>query len=448
MGNVELMCPCFHGLDPVTPAGSFGQAKAQNKPAIASAAPARPFDVPNGSAQRAAGAPGATTGRSGGGRSSSSTINHPRVASFRSGASPQEQKGSFELKYELFEVLGIGSTSEVRRCRERGPARREFACKIIDKTKVHEQYSTVMQIFENEIEILMRLQQMRRHPNIIYLEDVFETEDKIIMVMEHMKGGELFDYVVDRGTLSEEEASNILRKITSAVAHMHSQGIIHRDLKPENLLLTDIGPGAEVKIIDFGLSKMLPDTQSHNTQSFLGTRGYLAPEMLKRQAYSASVDVWALGVIAFILLCGCLPFDDDSAQISDEAAKAKFCLRFPEWAEGISPEAKGFLAMLLNPDARKRVTSTQALEHPWLGEAALMGTPDRKKLLASPKHLRSVPRTPQRGGTPQRKPPPRNSPDAGGLEAKGHGGGGSGRGGGGGIGAAVGGGFRSRAGSF
>jgi serine/threonine protein kinase len=122
---------------------------------------------------------------------------------------------------------------------------------------------------------------------------------------------------------------------------------------------------------------------------FFHIRGYLAPEMLKRQAYSASVDVWALGVIAFILLCGCLPFDDDSTKINDETARVKFQLRFPHWAQNISPEAKDFLSQLLNHDAKNRITSHEALEHKWLAEVQL--TPkDKQKLLASPKHIGAV----------------------------------------------------------
>jgi serine/threonine protein kinase len=122
-----------------------------------------------------------------------------------------------------------------------------------------------------------------------------------------MDGGELFDYVVDKGTLNELEASVLVRKITSAVTHMHSRGVIHRDLKPENLLITRVkgaggGGGAdiEVKLIDFGLAKIMP-SQPHlaKAESFLGTRGYLAPEMLQRGQYDKAIDIWALGVIVF-----------------------------------------------------------------------------------------------------------------------------------------------------
>ena len=113
-------------------------------------------------------------------------------------------------------------------------------------------FTGLLDQFYVEIRVLSDL----KHSNVIELEDVFETADRIFIVMEVMNGGELFDYVVEKGTLSETEASVIVRKITSAIAHMHSQGIIHRDLKPENLLLTDKGPNSEVKIIDFGLAKV------------------------------------------------------------------------------------------------------------------------------------------------------------------------------------------------
>src|SRR5690606_1432069 len=111
-----------------------------------------------------------------------------------------------------------------------------------------------------------------------------------------------------------------------AVAHMHSQNIIHRDLKPENLLLTHKASDAQIKIIDFGLAKVMDESVA---RSFLGTRGYLAPEMLQRNSYDKAVDIWALGVIVFVLLCGCLPFDDDSSKITSDGAREKFVLRFP-----------------------------------------------------------------------------------------------------------------------
>ncbi|CAI5722848.1 unnamed protein product [Peronospora destructor] len=292
---------------------------------------------------------------------------------------PSYSSGRMEAKYEMLDEIGHGGTSVVYKCRERrtGIVR---ACKIIDRRAVEREHNVIMEQFQVEIQVLQSL----RHPNIIQIEDVFLSESKICMVTEYMGGGELFDYVVDRGTLSEVEASTIVRQITSAVAYLHSHGIIHRDLKPENLMLTSKSRGADVKIIDFGLAKLLD--ADDKTASFLGTRGYLAPEMLQRQAYSMSVDMWALGIIVYVLLCGCLPFGDDGGKIANEkAAQAKFCLRFPRWASGLSETAKDLLRQLLEVDSTDRYSADQALAHPWVTGAR---TPN--KFLKSPNYLRTI----------------------------------------------------------
>lgn len=181
------------------------------------------------------------------------------------------------------------------------------------------------------------------------------------MVRELMSGGELFDYVVEKGTLTEEEASRIVKGVVGAVVHRHDKGIIHRDLKPENLLLKSRPDGekegarVECKIIDFGLSKFI-QIGGMGT-SFLGTRGYLAPEMLQRRDYSKSVGVWALGVIVFVLLCGCLPFDDDSTIPSDALIRSKFVLRLLKWAQNLSESAKDLLMHLLDTNPQTRYTA-------------------------------------------------------------------------------------------
>lgn len=216
---------------------------------------------------------------------------------------------------------------------------------------------------ESEIVALQQL----HHPNIITLYDVYITSEKIYIVMELMKGGELFDYVVQKGTLTEDEASFIVRKVISALVYMHEKNIIHRDLKPENLMLKrkPLSPhDLEVKIIDFGLSKQLESGPV--AQSFLGTRGYLAPEMLQRKEYSHAVDSWALGIIVYVLLCGCLPFDDSSEQIDFGTIQSKFRLRFPKWAKNLSSSAKDLLNHLLDIDPYKRYSARQAFEHPWV----------------------------------------------------------------------------------
>lgn len=271
-------------------------------------------------------------------------------------------KSSFNIDYELKEEIGVGSTSKCFRCVRKSDGK-EFACKVIDKRHVEAKFNgSLLDQFFVEIKVLKSL----NHPNIIHLQDTYETPDRIYMVMEMMKGGELFDYVVDKGTLSEEEACIIIRKITSAIAHMHGLNIIHRDLKPENLLLTTKGADAEIKLIDFGLAKEM-DEGGATARSFLGTRGYLAPEMIQRHSYDKEIDIWALGVIAFVLLCGCLPFDDDSSRItSDSAVRKKFTLRFPRWAASLSASAKDLLHNLLDINPKTRFTAEQALSHPWV----------------------------------------------------------------------------------
>jgi serine/threonine protein kinase len=160
-------------------------------------------------------------------------------------------QAEFFKKYDLKEVIGVGSTGTCHRCIRKSDSK-DFACKIIDKRQIEVKFTGLLDQFYVEIRVLTDL----KHPNIIELQDVFETADRIFIIMEIMNGGELFDYVVEKGTLSEAEASVVVRKITSAIAHMHAHGIIHRDLKPENLLLTEKGPNSEVKIIDFGLAKV------------------------------------------------------------------------------------------------------------------------------------------------------------------------------------------------
>jgi serine/threonine protein kinase len=287
-------------------------------------------------------------------------------------------------KYELLEVLGVGSTSTVHRC-IRKTTGDEFACKVIDCQLIEERFQGMMQQFQTEIEALRHLQ----HDNIIRLYDVFiQANDKIYIIMELCTGGELFDYVVAKGTLTEDEAAIIVRKVTSALVYMHQQAIVHRDLKPENLLLKrkpNASEPAEVKIIDFGLSKAMEEPIA---RTFLGTRGYLAPEMLQRRDYTKAVDTWALGVIVFVLLCGCLPFDDDSSCVpTDALVKARFVLRFPRWAKNLSPSAKDLLGHLLDVDPRTRYTAEQALEHPWVRGV----TVQKGNLLASPGRIKKSP---------------------------------------------------------
>ena len=307
----------------------------------------------------------------------------------------------------------MGSTSTVHRCVHLATGESR-ACKVVDKSEIDAQSAAMADQFYTEIKTLRSL----RHPNIITLYDVYVTEDKIYIVMELMHGGELFDYVVQKGTLTEEEASRIVRKVTDALVYMHSKNVIHRvslrlrlrchitlhstrdcnqDMKPENLLLAHkprSSHDVEVKIIDFGLSKLVSE-HLPVASSFLGTRGYLAPEMLQRKRYTKSVDAWALGVIVFVLLCGCLPFDDDCQSIPSPDLRRKFTLRFPRWAKDLSPSARDLLNKLLDIKSETRYTAEQALNHPWVSGK----TARKDSLLQSPGRIRPSPGG--RGGSSQ-----------------------------------------------
>lgn len=303
-----------------------------------------------------------------------------------SGVAGHEGEDLYERRfgdyYELSSVIGKGSTSTVYRCRRKS-SDETFATKVIGEEQLRPEYLNLAAQFESEIQALRSCV----HPNIIRLEDALLTDGKLYLVMEHLTGGELFDYVVKKGTLSEKEAAGMLRDLTSAIAYMHEKGIVHRDLKPENLLLTS--PSNEIKIIDFGLSKILTEPLA---SSFLGTRGYLAPEMLKREKYTKAVDMWALGVIAYILLCGCLPFDDEIAKLTSPLLSRKFALRYPSWASKLSPNAKSFLQGLLQTNPAKRLTADAALDHVWLRK--ITNIPNN--LLNSPAFIKDkVPKTPK-----------------------------------------------------
>jgi serine/threonine protein kinase len=286
------------------------------------------------------------------------------------------RKASFAALYDLGPEIGSGSTSTVHKSTQKASGK-VFATKVVSAAGL--QTPGVADQFASEVLALKRC----RHPHVVSLEDAVVDENKLYLVTELLTGGELFDYVVKRGTLGEDEAASILSDVGDAIRFMHDQGVIHRDLKPENLLLAKESPVGfpTVKIIDFGLSKARATRDV--CASFLGTRGYLAPEMLKRRTYSEAVDMWAFGVIAYVLLCGCLPFDDDAARINSPNASKKFELRFPSWARGLSKGARDLLANLLQVDPRRRYTAAQCCRHPWL-----RGTAERSSVpLSSPAML-------------------------------------------------------------
>jgi serine/threonine protein kinase len=326
--------------------------------------------------------------------------------------SDRKRQRRFDQFFEMGPVIGKGSTAICHECRALADGAR-YACKVIDKAVVELRFVGQLDQFRVEVEALRALD----HPNIITLVDVFESRGHIYMVTDLMEGGELFDYIVEKGVLSEREAAATMGAVTSAIAHMHGAGFIHRDLKPENLLISCLERGgtlerSSVKIIDFGLSKHMQGGIAH-TETFLGSRGYLAPEMLRREEYSNKVDIWSLGVLGYILLCGCMPFGEEASGLTG-GTERDFVLSWPSSAEAVSRQAKDLVGWMLRFDPRERCSAEQATEHPWLlassgggkggrrGSKAPGGVDDKtlSLLLESPKLLRKVPLR-----TPRRKPP-------------------------------------------
>ncbi|KAF2354922.1 Protein kinase domain, partial [Trinorchestia longiramus] len=181
-------------------------------------------------------------------------------------------------------------------------------------------------------------------------------------------GGELFDRIVEKGSYTEKDAADLIRQVLEAVDYMHEQGVVHRDLKPENLLYYSQDEESKIMISDFGLSKL---EDSGIMATACGTPGYVAPEVLAQKPYGKAVDVWSIGVIAYILLCGYPPFyDENDANLFAQILKGEFEFDSPYWDE-ISDSAKDFIRQLLCVNVEKRYTCKQSLQHPWIsGNAA------------------------------------------------------------------------------
>ncbi|XP_067139107.1 calcium/calmodulin-dependent protein kinase type 1 [Centruroides vittatus] len=267
----------------------------------------------------------------------------------------EKETTNVEDKYEFKDLLGTGAFSQVVLAESRDEPGRMCAIKCIDKKALKGKEDSL----ENEIKVLRRL----KHPNIVQLMETYEDKNKVYLVMELVTGGELFDRIVEKGSYTEKDASNLIRQILEAVDFMHSQGVVHRDLKPENLLYFNPEEDSKIMISDFGLSKM---EDSGIMATACGTPGYVAPEVLAQKPYGKAVDVWSIGVIAYILLCGYPPFyDENDANLFAQILKGEFEFDSPYW-DDISESAKDFIRHLICVDMEKRYTCKQALAHPWI----------------------------------------------------------------------------------
>jgi len=265
--------------------------------------------------------------------------------------------------YDVGELLGSGVAGEVHAAVHRETLQK-VAIKSISKKKflVNERSVTTTR---REIDIMKKLSSVdtRDHPHIVDLYAVIETSEHVYIVMELVEGGELFDHVVDLGAYTEPMAVDVMRKLVRTLGFLHSQGIVHRDLKPENILCKK-GSDTDIKITDFGLSNVM--STSNVLRSKCGTPVYMAPEMLQNRPYNESVDIWAAGILLYIILSGTLPFyADNPDDFLELVLNSKFSFPESEWA-AISEPAKDLIRKILVPDPKRRLTSRQILAHPWM----------------------------------------------------------------------------------
>jgi serine/threonine protein kinase len=269
--------------------------------------------------------------------------------------------------YELCEKLGKGAFGSVHRVKQRSTGR-QFALKVLEKQHLE---GDRRRLFQIEVAIHRRL----RHPNIVRFEEIFQDNQRFYIVLEYLRGGDLFDEIVKRTTFAECDASFIMGQLFSALEYLHDRGVVHRDIKPENILLESSAPNSIVKLADFGLS--FSNEFPSMPRKICGTPHYMAPEMVSQQPYSTPIDMWSCGVVMFILLSGYPPFQHEERQVMYERIRrATFEFHSPYW-DDVSDSARDLVRRLLDPDERQRATARECILHPWIMQTEMLGKQHR-----------------------------------------------------------------------
>lgn len=258
-------------------------------------------------------------------------------------------------KYHVRHVVGDGNFAVVRVCYSRS-TRKEFAVKIIDKAKCQGKEHMI----ESEISILSAI----THPNIIQLEEVFDFPTEKYLVMEYVSGGDLFDAIAADIKYSEVVARDMIKDLANALQYLHDRMVCHRDIKPENLLVIDHQNTKALKLADFGLAVAVREPLF----TVCGTPTYVAPEILAETGYGVKVDVWAIGVIMYILLCGYPPFSsrtNNQEELFDQILSGLFEFNSPDWDDTSYP-AKELISWSLVVDPLQRYSAKEILQHPWI----------------------------------------------------------------------------------
>ncbi|KAK3950756.1 putative calcium/calmodulin-dependent protein kinase [Pseudoneurospora amorphoporcata] len=286
-------------------------------------------------------------------------------------AASGQQPAVQPCRYKVGKTLGAGSYSVVKECVHIDTGR-YYAAKVINKRLMAGREHMV----RNEIAVLKKVSM--GHQNILTLVDYFETMNNLYLVTDLALGGELFDRICRKGSYYESDAADLIRATLSAVAYLHDHGIVHRDLKPENLLFRTPEDNADLLIADFGLSRIMDEEQFHVLTTTCGTPGYMAPEIFKKTGHGKPVDLWALGVITYFLLCGYTPFDRDSDFEEMQAIlNADYSFTPLEYWRGVSDSGKDFIRRCLTIDPDKRMTAHEALQHPFVAGWAADGNADK-----------------------------------------------------------------------
>lgn len=293
--------------------------------------------------------------------------------------STRKQPLTVPCKYKTGKVLGQGTYATVKEAVhiETG---KYYACKIINKKLMEGKEHMI----RNEINVLRKISE--GHKNILSLVDYFETTNNLYLITELAMGGELFDRICHKGSYFEKDAAHLVRTVTSAVGYLHDNGVVHRDLKPENLLFRTKDEDADLLIADFGLSRIIDNAKFHVLTTTCGTPGYMAPEIFKKTGHSTPVDMWAIGVITYFLLCGYTPFDrETSIDEMNAIMNAEYTFEDQYW-RGVSEDAKKFIKLLLTVNPDERLTARQALDHSWLAEVKPLADDKTVNLLPGVQH--------------------------------------------------------------
>ncbi|XP_023699838.1 death-associated protein kinase 3 [Paramormyrops kingsleyae] len=266
-----------------------------------------------------------------------------------------------ELHYEMGEELGSGQFAIVRKCREKSTGR-DYAAKFIKKRRLSSSRRGVScEEIEREVNILREIQ----HANIITLHDIFENKTDVILILELVSGGELFDFLAEKESLTEEEATQFLKQILDGVHYLHSKNIAHFDLKPENIMLLDKNvANPRIKLIDFGIAHKIKE--GNEFKNIFGTPEFVAPEIVNYEPLGLEADMWSIGVITYILLSGASPFLGETKQETLTNISAVDYDFDEEYFANTSELAKDFIRRLLVRDPKKRMTIEDSLEHPWI----------------------------------------------------------------------------------